>query len=285
MNFDTKKYLSEINLLADEDVDLAKAALALAAAGQGRLSVERYIHHITKLSGAVKEHHAAVIAGGGKDDADSRLTSLKEIIAEREGYTGDSEDRRNIENANLMRVIERRKGMPASLSIIYICVGRALGWNVAGIDFPGHFLSRIEKEGRRILFDPFDRCRILQASDLRALLKKMRGPGAEISASYFHPATNREILLRLQNNVKYRQIEMEDYAGALRTVESMRLIDPHEYRILLDAGVLYARAGRQSEAIKALEEYIKLAPRPEDRREAVILLRDIRDGGNGRGES
>jgi regulator of sirC expression with transglutaminase-like and TPR domain len=83
--------------------------------------------------------------------------------------------------------------------------------------------------------------------------------------------------MRLQNNIKYRQIEVEDYAGALKTVEGMRMIDAGEYRLLLDAGVLYARTGQPKSAIDALEEYIKKAPKDRDRHEAAMLLQELKN--------
>ena len=103
------------------------------------------------------------------------------------------------------------------------------------------------------------------------------GENAELSADYFEPATNREILVRLQNNIKYRQIDAEDYESAIKTVEVMRKIDPDEFRLFLDAGVLYARLKQTGAAIDALEDYIRLAPHDRDRHEAAILLQELKD--------
>ncbi|MBK7361975.1 MAG: transglutaminase family protein [Micavibrio sp.] len=182
-----------------------------------------------------------------------------------------------MQNANLLRVIDRRKGMSVTLSVIYLAVAGAQGWEIYGLDFPGHFLCRIDKDGKRLIFDPFYECKILEAPDLRSFVKQVRGENAELSASYFEPASKRDILMRLQNNIKYRQIEVEDYAGALKTVEGMRMIDAGEYRLLLDAGVLYARTGQPKSAIDALEEYIKKAPKDRDRHEAAMLLQELKN--------
>ena len=182
-----------------------------------------------------------------------------------------------MQNANLLRVIDRRKGMSVTLSVIYLAVAGAQGWEIYGLDFPGHFLCRIDKDGKRLIFDPFYECKVLEAPDLRSFVKQVRGENAELSASYFEPAGKRDILMRLQNNIKYRQIEVEDYAGALKTVEGMRMIDAGEYRLLLDAGVLYARTGQPKSAIDALEEYIKKAPKDRDRHEAAMLLQELKN--------
>jgi regulator of sirC expression with transglutaminase-like and TPR domain len=111
---------------------------------------------------------------------------------------------------------------------------------------------------------------------MRALIKQVQGPNAELSASYYETASNRDILIRLQNNIKLRQIEMEDYTGALRTVETMRLIDPGEFRLLLDAGVLYAKVGRPQAAVPMLNNYIDHLPiGHRNRQDAQQLLAEI----------
>ncbi len=277
MSFDAHAYVGMLAETADGEIDLALAALALAAREQPGIATERYIHHIRKLAEETAEHHKTLIAAGAPDDGGTQLAALKHVITTTHGYAGDAETYDDLQNASLMRVIDRRKGLPITLSILYIAAARAQGWEVYGLDFPGHFLSRLDKDGKRFIFDPFHDCKIMEAPDLRNFVKQVRGAGAELSADYFKEAKNRDILMRLQNNIKYRQIDGEDYTGALRTVESMRLIDANEYRLLLDAGVLYARTGQSGPAIDALEEYIKKAPKDRDRHDAAMLLQDLKN--------
>ncbi len=277
MRFGPVRYLETLGSMPDHDIDVALAAIALASANQPGLATERYIHHLKILCEEVGTRHMELLNSGADDDVDTQLAALKHIIADKHGYEGDSETYDALENASLIRVIERAKGMPITLSLLYIHAGKAQGWDVTGLDVPAHFLCRIEKDGARVIFDPFAHCRKLEAPDLRAIIKAALGGRAELSAEYFEPATNREILIRLQNNIKFRQIEAEDYEGALKTVETMRQVDPDEFRLLLDAGVLYARTKRRSAAIDALEEYIKLAPHDRDRHEAAVLLQELKD--------
>jgi regulator of sirC expression with transglutaminase-like and TPR domain len=107
-------------------------------------------------------------------------------------------------------------------------------------------------------------------------VKQALGPQAELSVTYFEPADNRSLLVRLQNIVKTRQIEAEDYEAALQTVTAMRAVDPHEYRLLLDQGVLCARLDMAPVAIAALEAYIEKAPSDRDRHEAAMLLQQLK---------
>jgi regulator of sirC expression with transglutaminase-like and TPR domain len=277
MTFDPEAWLKQSGTLPDEEMDLAKCALALAAMAQPGISLDRYFHHLEKIAVDTKEKHTALLAKGAADDAETILIALKDVIVDGLGYTGDVDTYEDLQNASLIRVIERRKGLSVTLAILYIHAGKVNGWNVAGLDFPGHFLCRVEKDGQRVIFDPFYDCRLLDAPDLRLLLKKIRGPGAELSSSYYEPSKKKDILIRLQNNIKYRQIEKEDYAGALKTVETMRLLDPQEFRLLLDAGVLYSRVDQTMTAIRMLEEYIKKTPRERDRHDAAVLLRELKE--------
>jgi len=277
MSFNPDDYLGALTKAADAEIDIGKAALSLAAREQPGVVLERYVHHIQKLSEDVRKYHKELIAAGALDDAATQLAALKHVIVTINNYTGDIETHEDMQNANLLRVIDRRKGMSVTLSVIYLAVAGAQGWEIYGLAFPGHFLCRIDKDGKRLIFDPFYECKILEAPDLRSFVKQVRGENAELSASYFEPASKRDILMRLQNNIKYRQIEVEDYAGALKTVEGMRMIDAGEYRLLLDAGVLYARTGQPKSAIDALEEYIKKAPKDRDRHEAAMLLQELKN--------
>ncbi len=277
---DPLSYIKAIGQGADSSIDLAGAALAFGLLGHPGLHPERYTNHLNKLVRETAARHASLLAAGAEDDLPARLAALKHVLAEANGYQGDRVDYNNIQNADLIRVIDRRKGMPISLGILYIHAARGQGWAVDGLNIPGHFAFRMEKEGRVEIVDPFNACSLLKAPDLRALIKGALGPRAELSADYYRPMTNREMLIRLQNNIKLRQVEAEDYAGALATVEAMRLIDPAEFRLLLDAGVLYARTGQPAAAAAALEGYIENAPDPRDRHDAALLLRQIQDSLN-----
>ena len=131
-----------------------------------------------------------------------------------------------------------------------------------------------------MIFDPFQYCKVLEAQDLRMMVKSMMGAQAELSSHYFDACTNRGILIQLQNIIKHRLIEDEDYVGALKIVKRMRLIDPDEFRLLLDAGVLYARVEQTKAAIEALEDYIARVPKDrnwqDERYDAQLLLEELR---------
>lgn len=272
--------LTELGRRDDDDIALADTALLLSALARPGLDTDRYRHHVQKLGLDVRQRFHDLLQAGADDSPQTRIAALKHVISDQYGYVGSMDQFDDLENADLARVIDQRRGLPIALSILALEAGRAQGWMLEGLNFPGHFLVRIEHEGARLIFDPFSQFRILEAPDLRALIKEVAGDNAELSAAYYQSASNRDILVRLQNNIKLRQVEAEDYAGALATVETMRLFAPREVRLLLDAGVLYAKTGQKLKAIGVLEDYIRQAPSHRDRQDAQLLLLNLRDSLN-----
>ena len=248
----------------------------MAALHTPNRSLERYWRHIQKLIKETSARHKKLINGGGDDDVRTQLAALKHIIADKHGYDGDREHYDNLQNANLIHVIDRRMGMPIALSILYLHVGESQGWNVTALNFPAHVVCSIEKNGEKLLFDPFNQCKLLNASDLRMYLKTLVNPEAELSADYYKNTSKLDVLIRLQNNIKLRQIEAEDFESAIQTVEVMRKIQPKEYRLFFDAGVLYARLDKPLAAIRAFENYIELAADGRHIEQAQLMLAHIR---------
>lgn len=261
----------------DDEIDLVEGAFALALQDQPGVSLDRYRNHVEKLCRSIAEEHAKRVAGGGKDGLDLRIEVLNKIIHDDLGYRGDSENYDDLQNANLLRVIDRRRGLPVALSLLYLHAATQQGWVADGLSFPGHFIIRLECDGERRIIDPFHGGRVLEAPDLRTILKRTVGDKAELSHLYYTPVPRREILLRLENNLKTRLIANEDYAHAARIVDAMRALAPAEYRLYLDAGVLQAKLGNYKAAVDALEVYVSKAPDARDRHDAAQLLGQIRE--------
>ncbi|MBN8521939.1 MAG: transglutaminase family protein [Alphaproteobacteria bacterium] len=278
MDFDPDIYLSSLGTLPDRDIDPVLAALALCASEHPGLSWGRYVFHLEQLKKKTTEAFQSALSLGDHDQASTRLSVLKHVLADQEGYEGDRDTYDHLDNADMVRVIDRRRGLPVSMALIYVSCARHMGWDVRGLNFPAHVLCRIDCGGDRLVFDPFDRATTLMAPDLRALAKRMMGEQTELSAEWFEPVSTRDLLVRLLNNIKLRQVKAEAYEHAVQTIEKMRLIAPDEYRVLFDAGVLYARVGQKSRALEMLESYLDHAPSPRDAEDAVRLIREIRQG-------
>lgn len=268
-------YLRAVGGQADDAIDLAESALALGLMFLPGVHIDRYRQHLKKLTEQAREEHETRLRAGQADTLSLRAQTLRTIIHGAHGYQGDEKTYNDIQNANLIRVIERRKGLPVAIGILYLHIARVLSWAAAGLSFPAHFILRLEKDGERIILDPFREGGEMDAASLRTLLKSIVGERAELSHDFYAPVSSREILVRLQNNLKKRLIDGEDYAGAIQAAEAMAAFAPHEYRTHLDRGVLHAKLGHVDKARSALKAYVALAPSAKEKAQGRALLAEI----------
>lgn len=263
--------LSRLAGLPDEALDIGEAALALAALARPERPRDPYRRFLAEL--AAETQALAGTAG----DAEARAAALAEVVAGRYRFAGDSRDYDELENANLMRVIDRRRGLPVTLGILCIQVGRACGWPMHGLAFPLHFLVRLDgADGRRVILDPFHGAQRLGAAELRALLKTVTGHAAELEPAHYAPVGNRDVLLRLQNNVKFRQLRTAQLAQALDTVEAMLLFAPCQPALWREAGLMHMRLGDKRSAIAALEQFLARTTNTQARHRTSVLLQELR---------
>jgi regulator of sirC expression with transglutaminase-like and TPR domain len=212
---------------------------------------------------------------------------LGEVIARAYAYRGDRETYDDLQNADLARVIERRKGLPVALAILYLHVARQQGWEAEGLNFPGHFLIRVGIEGARHVVDPFHDGLVRDADQLRDLLRQVLGPQAEPSPAYFDPVPDRDVLLRLENNVRLRLAKREDWPGTARSLERMLAVAPERAELLFEAGEINARLDNRRAAISAFERFLGTMGGPDVRardpdlhRRALERLQELRRGLN-----
>jgi regulator of sirC expression with transglutaminase-like and TPR domain len=271
---DIKRALQRLADMPDEEFDLAEAALMLAALERPRVSLERYRHHLRDLAEGVTRE--AKLRTGDLPALDARAAALIATVADEYGYRGDDLTYDDLQNANLMRVIDRRKGLPVALGILYIHAARSQGWTVYGLNFPAHFLIALEAEGGRAIIDPFAARRLDGANDLRAFLKAVAGNAAELTPQHCTPLSNRGILLRLQNNIKARLAAQGRHERAVTVIEHMLLFAPDEADLWREAGVLHGETGNLRAAAAALEHYLAMAREPLARHTAAQLLQSLR---------
>ena len=221
---DLERMLENIVGEAGERIDIAEAALLLAALDRPRVGLARYRDQLAEMTAA---------AGGMATcaDAHAAATMLVETIAKSFGFRGDDLTYDDLQNANLIRVFDRRKGLPVALGILYLHIGRAHGWSMTGTNFPSHFLVSVEGKRSRALIDPFAG-RVLQgANDVRTFLKAVAGKDAELTPDQVAPMSDRGVLLRLQNNIKTRLSAQEKFADAAKVATRMVRLAPLNWQI------------------------------------------------------
>ena len=198
------------------------------------------------------------------------------MLAGRFDYRGDELTYDDPQNANLMRVIDRRRGLPVALGVLYMHAGRAQGWDVAGLAFPSHFLIRVQRDGGRAILDPFNRGRQLEPAEMRALLKKLMGEKAELQPAHWNPVSARDVLLRLQNNIKTRALQADDAGAAAATLRSMLRIAPARGVLHRELALVEGRIGNLKTALEAAESYRRLADGDAQRHDAALLLQQLK---------
>ncbi|MGH7042385.1 MAG: SirB1 family protein, partial [Acetobacteraceae bacterium] len=166
----------------------------------------------------------------------------------------------NPANANLIRVIERRRGLPVALGVLWLHAARAAGWPAHGVDFPAHFLIALEGAGGQLVIDVFEGGTVLDAPALRALIKRVAGPEAELRPGLLRSAGTRAVLLRLQNNIRTRRLGAGDMAGALAATRDMLRIAPDEGNLWREAGAIHQRLDQVTAALRCFERFLVLVP-------------------------
>jgi len=267
MRDEVREILRRAGEAPESGLDLAETALALAALERPGVSLDLYRRHLATLAEEVGR--AARDLGDGVGAAGGALAA---VLAEGYGYVGDAETYDDVQNANLMRVIDRRKGLPVALGILYLHAGRAQGWPMDGLNFPGHFLVRLDVGGERLVLDPFHAGIERTTEDMRDLIKAVAGSEAELRPEHSAAVADRDILLRLQNNIKMRHLRAEQIGKALDVLEGMQLVAPNEPLLWREAGLLHARLGNLGAAIDKLERFMDSgAPgRLKDQTEPVL---------------
>ncbi len=245
-------WLLERSRCQDDALDLAQMALALAALVHPGVDAAPYAAHLDALAA---DAEAAAEPGMA---APEQVAALNAVLFERGGYRGDSETYDDLANADLMRVIDRKKGLPIALSILYLHIARGIGWPAAGVNFPGHFLVQVGASEDALVVDPFARGAVRAPAELEQLLKRMQGPDAALAPEHLVLAANREILLRLQNNIKLRCLKAGDIASGLATVERMALVAPDSPGVWYEAAVLNAELGQLRRARTCLDAVTRL---------------------------
>jgi Uncharacterized conserved protein len=197
-------------------------------------------------------------------------------VVEAEGYRGDDQNYDALHNANILSVIERRRGLPVAIGLICMALADRLGWDLKGLNFPGHFLLRLTVGKEQAIIDPFDGLSERQPGDLRLLIKAHRGPEADFSPEHEQPVSRRDVLLRLRNNVKIRLLDADDEEGALSCVEQMAWLKPQDPDLRREVAMINIRLSKLRGAIDALEAVALVEEDEIASREAANMARELR---------
>jgi regulator of sirC expression with transglutaminase-like and TPR domain len=252
-----QNFYQEINQ-PDAQINLAVAALYIAQEEYPDLDVAAYLNALDVMAAEVEERLPI-------ERYPLRvLQSLNQYFYDDLGYTGNTSEYYDPRNSFLNQVIDRRTGIPITLSLVYLEVARRLDFPMVGINMPGHFLIRPEFEEVGIFVDAFNRGEILFESDCEQRLAQIYGRPMQLQPSFTAPVSSRQLLARMLTNLKMIYLNREDLSKALATVERILLLFPDAPMEVRDRGLLYYHLGYRSQASQDLEIYLAMLPNADD---------------------
>jgi len=254
----------------DADIDLARAALHVAMLEYPDLNVERELFALQRLAGDVSSKML------DDDDPLYCVNTLSEYLFDELGFRGDDENYYDPRNSHLNQVLERRVGIPITLSLVYMEVGRRLNAPLLGIGMPGRFLVR-HAEVEDLFVDPFAGGILLSGDECRRMVEDFMPDGFAWNPALLAPVSNRQILARVVRNLKAIYLEGEDYVRALEVSDFAIVLEPESIYNRRDRGIVHYQLGHSAEALDDLVHYLDLAPADSNSEGLHALVAELRE--------
>ena len=262
--------LKAVGQVDDTSIQIGRTALYLAALDHPAIDLDPYLQHLDQLEADARERIPSLRRG--MSEAESVARVLADTIANRHGYMGDNDTFDDPQNADIIRVIDRRRGLPVSLGILYLEIAHRLGAKAQGLNTPGHFLLSVGEGEQAKIIDPFNGGVVLSADELRPW-----SPSPSIPTSDYGPVGRREVLLRLLNNIRTRALAGKDMVRSLTIAERMVMVSPQQAELWLDLSRANEAVGKLKNAIHAAQSCVSLAGTETTAgREAAFALASLR---------
>jgi regulator of sirC expression with transglutaminase-like and TPR domain len=248
-------------IVSRDQFNLAEASLMLAQDCYPDLDVREYLSKLDGIAVAIKKRIA--------DDAfsEQRVLALNYYLFNEMRFSGNLVDYYDPRNSYLNEVLERRTGIPITLSILYLEIGKRLGLNLKGVSFPGHFLVKLAVRRGQLVLDPFTGGEAQSEADLRQRLAQVlpteKAEQAQLDR-YLEPATPRQIIARVLRNLKNIYMQTGKLEQALAVMHRMLLVMPESAEELRDRGLVYQKLECFRPALSDLQNYVRRKPDAAD---------------------
>jgi regulator of sirC expression with transglutaminase-like and TPR domain len=257
--------------VGDENVDLVRSALTIARTEYPDLDIEPYVARIDELA----RRAAARISDTG--DAAQTIAALSHTLFDEAGLRGNREDYYDPRNSFLNDVLDRGLGIPITLALIYMEVGRRLGFPLFGVGMPGHFLLKhYDIDGRETLVDCFNGGDILSPQDCQRRLDEIYSGQMTLRPEFLFAVSRRQILTRILNNLKTVHLSTRNFRKVLSLVDLLLVIYPRSPEDVKQRALLRHSLGLTAGAVEDLEQYLKMSPDASDAdeiRQTALSLR------------
>jgi regulator of sirC expression with transglutaminase-like and TPR domain len=242
----------------EDEIDLGRAAVAIATQEYPDLKIDDCLSQLDALGQAVE------LRMGDEKNPYRIIAALNTVLFKELGFQGNRSEYYDPKNSFLNDVITRKKGIPISLSVIYMEVARRVGLSLAGVGFPGHFLVKYEDDAVEILIDVFNGGEIRAREDLERMLQQLYRGQVSYQAGFVAALSKRDILRRMLNNLKWIYLERGEPLKSLSVLDQLVILDPRAASEIRDRGLLYITLERYAQALEDLESYLRLAPGADD---------------------
>jgi regulator of sirC expression with transglutaminase-like and TPR domain len=239
-------------------IDLGRAALTMAAADYPDLAIDVYLARLEQFAADARARL------GAETDVYRTIDVLNNVLFREHGFRGNREDYFDPRNSFLNEVLDRRTGIPISLSVLYMEVAQKIGLPLQGVGFPGHFLVKYTGPNEEIVIDPFSQGEIRSRKNLQTMLNRLYGDKVGFDPDFLAAATKKQILRRMLNNLELIYLRQNDLTKGLSVVERLLVLDPASAVDIRDRGIIYLRLECFKQALEDLQRYISLAPQAED---------------------
>jgi regulator of sirC expression with transglutaminase-like and TPR domain len=251
----------------DNSIDLARAALAVARLEHPDLDESFELGRLDAL---------ATRAGAGRRADAAALEKLRRFLFEEEGFRGNDGEYYDPRNSCLNDVLDRKLGIPITLSVLTMEVGRRVGIEIAGVGLPGHFIVSASVGGKPVLLDPFNGGSVLTPATAAEVAARAVGRPVKLEEAHWTPCSRRQIVVRMLRNLKTIYAKQKAWDRALGVIDRLLLIDPEAPTHLRDRGTVLVKAGRLWEGASVWESYLNRYPSAQDAESFRHELRRVR---------
>ena len=258
--------LFELAQLENDQIDLAKGALLIAKDAYADLDIELYLQRLNQMAAELQSQL------GEEADTSDQINHLNQYLFETQGFAGSSQEHYyDARNSYLNEVLERKVGIPITLSVVYMEIGKRIGLPLVGVGFPGHFI--VKHRDLETVIDPFEKGQILSDEDLSERLTQIFREPVPMHPRFLQTVTNKEILARMLRNLRQIHFREAEHEKAVNTAERITWLAPQSAQDYRDLGYLYYQVNAYGKSLASFNTYLRLSDNPPDQEE---ISRNIR---------
>ena len=270
MSTRSRRTFQELVTLPDGAVPLAEAALLMACEENPQLELSPYLDRLDEFANVVRPRLQPWFSPLDTID------TLNDVLFGIFGFRGNTENYNDPRNSFFNDVLERRTGIPITLSAVYLEVARRVSFPIVGVGMPGHFLVKYGDRTQEFFLDPFNKGQILTREDCEHRYLEMFGSEQEFSDRMLAAVSPRQMLFRMLNNLKTIYLKAHTFEKSLAMVDMMLLADPEAIEQYRDRGIIKVQLRRFDAAVRDFEHYVKGAPDSKDRPQVEEHLKELR---------